>query len=318
MKFMKKYEKDLTFVNFAALFSVAVCIVAGVVSYRAHTASQRAEGMAMHRIDALQEKLGGLESRIARLAENRIGSAGLTMPIVNQEGAVKSGKRKDMSGGAYQDELERLKQIVDAAGLEKLTEEGNVDLSFLKDMSDRRSGRLKMMSYRQDLLKKNEQYHAADADQYDEGLSAMYKRARFRRGDDPDAKDRIDAFDEMLEKYPDAYATASLIAERALLGTLKRDSQQVEQYYGKLVSGEHGDFPNIITNQGMEALPAIETYLARQYIRDGRTADAETLIDSLEQNYANSLIFTGRRGRSGAPYQPISNIIPQLRSLLDR
>lgn len=318
MKFMKKYEHGLTLVNFAALFSVAVCVLAGVVSYRTHTASQRAGETHMRRIDTLQRKFDGIESRLAALATDRIGSPGSTIPFPNQTATTISGKGKDIPGAAYQDELSRLKQIVKAAGLEKLTEEGDVDLSFLKDMSDRRSGMMKMMSHRRDLLTRKEELHAADAEQYDDGLSSLYQRARFQRGDDPDDEDRMEAFKEMLERYPDAYATASLIAERALHGALRRDSAQVEEYYGKLVSGEYGDFTDIITDRGVEAIPAIEHYLARQYIRDGREAEAETLIDSLEENYAASLIFTGRRGRAGAPFQPVSDIVPRLRSLLDR
>lgn len=56
----------------------------------------------------------------------------------------------------------------------------------------------------------------------------------------------------------------------------------------------------------------IEFYLAHQYLRQGNTDNALALIESLEKNYPDSRLFTGRFG-TGRRWQPVSQVIPRLR-----
>ena len=326
MKYGKKYGKYFTPVNFVALFSFVVCVIAGVMSYSTHITSQRTEEKYMHKLEILQHEIDRLNSRFATLAGSSVASEGrgsvqTKVPTVQPPQKTVKGmdsKSADKPAISYHDELMRLKQIIDLSGLEQLTEEGDVDLSFLKEMSDRRVERQKLESHRRDLMERNSELLLVDEEKYDEEMQALYEKARLRRGIDPNDKELESSFNEMLEQYPDAYATAILIAERALVSVFRRDVPKVEEYHDMLLSSENENFLNVVTNQGFEAMPAIEHYLVRQYIKQGRTEEAESLIDSLEQNYPDSLLLTGRRGRRGPSFQPASEVVPGLRSLAER
>ena len=59
-------------------------------------------------------------------------------------------------------------------------------------------------------------------------------------------------------------------------------------------------------------MPNIEYFLARQYHRQGDNDNAMALIESLEKNYPDSLLFTKRFGR-GQRWQPVSQEVVNLR-----
>jgi hypothetical protein len=63
-------------------------------------------------------------------------------------------------------------------------------------------------------------------------------------------------------------------------------------------------------------MPNVEYYLARQYLRQGNNDNALVLIESLEKNYPDSLLFTGRTG-SGSRWQPVSQVITNLRQQVE-
>jgi hypothetical protein len=217
---------------------------------------------------------------------------------------------------AYGDELMRLKEIIDATGLGQLAEEGGVDLAFLKEMSARRSRMMGMASSRRELMERNSEMHLADEEAYGAELLSLYETAQFKRGGKADAKAQEAAFNEILDRYPDSYAAASLIAERALLASVKRDSEALEGYHDMLDSYDNEDLRNVVTNRGAEAMPAIKAGLARIYIQEGRTEDAAEVLDSLELSYGDSTIFTGRGGgRRGPPFQPVSQVVQELRAI---
>jgi hypothetical protein len=113
-----------------------------------------------------------------------------------------------------------------------------------------------------------------------------------------------------MAKYPDANATGMAIAERALFSGFRNNTSDVEKYYDLLRRNEN--FLNVVTDRGVEAMPNIEFYLARQYLRQGNTDNALALLESLEKNYPDSRLFTGRFGGSQR-WQPASQVIPSLR-----
>jgi hypothetical protein len=75
---------------------------------------------------------------------------------------------------------------------------------------------------------------------------------------------------------------------------------------------ENENFSHIVTDRGVEAMPNVEYFLARQYLRQGDNDNALTLIESLEKNYPDSLLFTRRSG-SGRRWQPVSQVVGNLR-----
>ena len=321
-----KYAKHITLVNVTVLFMVVICSAAGIISYHAYTTSQQTEEKYGQQLAVLKQDINRIEGRLTSLAGKEIAYGGATSRRTGKSTGlslkgISEQPKADGSGqgtGADDDELMRLKQIIDSIGLGQLAEDGDVDLSFLKDMSDRRSRMMDMASSRRDLVEKSRELHAADEAQYDVALQSLYDKARFKRGSDLDEKEREAAFNQVVDKYPDSYAAASLIAERALAASLKKDTATMEKYHDMLLSYDNEDFRNVVTNRGAETMPAIEASLARQYIQDGRTEDAEYLLDSLEQNYSDSMIFSGRQGQRGPPFQSVSQVVQQLRAVNSR
>jgi len=111
---------------------------------------------------------------------------------------------------------------------------------------------------------------------------ALYERARFRRRGRADTQESDSAFAELIAKYPEANATGMAIAERALVSGFRRNTSEVEKYYDML--RENKNFSYIVTDRGVEAMPNVEYYLARQYLRQGDNDNALALIESLEKN----------------------------------
>ena len=111
-------------------------------------------------------------------------------------------------------------------------------------------------------MSQNQAQHDMDLETYGEQLRTLYQKARLRRGDNTADKEREAAFNAILENYPDSYAAASLIAERALAASFQKDTETVEKYYDMLARQSDDRYRNVISGMGTEAVPAIEVYLA--------------------------------------------------------
>ena len=156
----------------------------------------------------------------------------------------------------------------------------------------------------------NEELHQADTHQYGEELNALYEQARLRRRGDADRTKSDSAFAELLAKYLEAYTTGMAIAERAIYSGYRGNTDGVEKYYDMLRENEK--FSHIVTDRGVEAMPNIEYYLARQDIRQGDSDSALSFIESLEKNYPDSLLFMRGSGR-GRRWQPVTQVVSGLR-----
>jgi len=320
------YSRYVTFSNVIVLLLVGAGLAVGGISLRAYTIAKRLESTYGQQLAALRQDMDRIEDRLISVAES--GAASERPPPSNVEETRRPlvGKATSATGGSggmaeslrsQREELERLKGIIEGAGLEALSESGDVDLTFLKDMSERRSRMRVMASAREELVERSEGQHESDSTLYGAEIRALYERARARGGSDSDEKEREAAFDELLDRYPDSYAAASVIAEKALSASFSRDVASVEKYYDMLLSSDNEAARNVVTGRGMEAMPVIESYLAREYIQEGRYQDAEAIIDSLDENYSHSMVFTGRRSGQGPPFQPVSRVVEQLREALE-
>ena len=70
-----------------------------------------------------------------------------------------------------------------------------------------------------------------------------------------------------------------------------------------------------MTEQGIEATPALQSYLARQYISTGRFEEANSLIESLSADYGSQ--FVPEKGEGSRPeWQTGSDVALQLRQEL--
>ena len=298
--------KHYTLILLGIFISVTSC-VALFFSYSAYVASNRAEKNFKQSLGELAQDLSSLKTQLAAVKNRAEENSGHRYSITGK--AVPDRGQRDT---AVKDRtaIRRLEKIVESTGLEQLAENKNMDPTILSELYDEYAERKQVSQIREQQLEKNREFHQADADQYGQELMALYERARLRRGAGADRQERDNAFAELIAKYPEAYATGMAIAERALVSSFRRNTSEVEKYYDMLRDNEN--FSHIVTDRGVEAMPNVEYYLARQYLRQGDNDNALALIESLEKNYPDSLLFTGRRG-SGRRWQPVSQVVTNLR-----
>lgn len=291
------------------LFATVMSTIAAIYSYHAYDSARDIQKAHIQSLDTLDQKVAQLDAKLEKLgnelaaAQNRAhGTAGIQNP-------KKWKPRTSQPADSKLQTLEQMEHILDSTGLAQLAENENVDPSILLQMYDEYAQRNQVASHRQKLLQKDREDLDADSKNYEEELMSLYELARHRRGSDTDRETREKAFEEMVEKYPDAYATAKVIAERAVRSAFRRNTTAVEEYYQML--RQNDKFATVTTDRGLEVLPNIEHYLAQQYLRDGRMEDARGLRDSLDLNFSDSYILTREPG-AGWKWLPVSQVVSKL------
>lgn len=287
-------------------FFLIVC-TAAFFSYRAHVASIRVEKKYKQSLGELEQELKQLKAKLAAIQNQTIDNPAQRYTRTTK--AVPSKKEGD-AAVKEQEALRRLQTIVESTGLEQLAANQNMDPTILSEMYEEYSDRKQLVQRQEQQRERNAGLHQADADQYGEELKALYEQARLRRRGGIDREKSDSAFAELIAKYPEAYATGMAIAQRALYSGFRRNTAEVEKYYDMLRENEK--FSHIVNDRGVEAMPNIEYYLARQYLRQGDSDRALTLVESLEMNYSDSILFTRRSG-SGRRWQPVTQVIGDLR-----
>lgn len=317
--------------NFLTLSICVIIILAlafavtGFLSYRAYSSSSGIEKVYLQSIRSLKELIDSQDTKIASLskqiavledrltanfdisnpqAKNRLDGKNNNEVITSQSEDLKRLKQTIESS---ERELLSLRQILESTGLAQLAEEKNIDPDILLELYDIRNYHRDIGDQHKYLLEQNKELHLADKNRYDQELDSLYRRARFRKRRKY-TEDSNKAFEEMLANYPDAYATAMAIGERALF-SIRSNTPEAEKYYKMLQKNQNERYSNVITDQGIEVLPNIEYFLARQYVREGRLKEAETMLKSIEENYSNSLVFFRRNRR----WRPISQTVERLR-----
>jgi hypothetical protein len=190
----------------------------------------------------------------------------------------------------HRKKVQELDQIIRATGLYQLAANEDLDPSILSRIYEEYALQDLVSNYREQAMARNRELHELDRNQYNEELMALYDRARLRRRGVGNPEDQEKAFNDMLAKFPDAFATGMAIAERGLRSAFLRKGDDVEEYYSML--SENDKFSNIVTDRGTEAMPNLENYLAYSYIQEGRVEDALVFIESLEKKYSNSFVLT--------------------------
>jgi hypothetical protein len=165
---------------------------------------------------------------------------------------------------------------------------------------------------RQAQASQDKDYSRYGAERYGE-LEDLYRAARPGRGaeTEEDRTKRTNALNQMREEFPEAYATGTAIAEQALSEALNGNAAQVEAYLQSLT--ENSQYANIVTDQGVEAVPNIQAYLARQYIEQNRLDEAVALLDDLSQRFPDSLIMEPNVGGPPSPPRSARDIAAELR-----
>lgn len=302
-------DKSLKVSIGVGLFVVLICIITAIYSYQVDDSSRNRQLVHQQSLDILHQKVARLEAALTDINSKLAAGQNQTERTVAGLNSKKMKTRGSQPSGAQLQTLQQMEQILDSTGLLRLAENENIDPGILQQMYDEYAQRNQVASYRQQLIQMDRERFDADKKNYEEELISLYELARHRRGSDTDRETREKAFEEMLAKYPDAYATAKVIAERAVRSAFRRNSSAAEEYYNLL--RQNDKFSNVTTDRGLEVLPNIEHYLAQQYLRDGRIEDARVLRDSLELNFSDSYILTREPG-TGWKWLPVSQVVSKL------
>jgi len=304
-----KMDNSLKVSICVGLFAAVICAISALYSYRAYDLSRKVEEAHQQSLDTLHHNVARLEATLIEINHQFAAGLDQTDRTVAGLNSKKLKTRGSQPSVAQLQTLQQLEQILDSTGLARLAENENIDPAILQQMYDEYAQRNQMTVYRQQLMQKNGEHLDADRKNYGEDLMALYELARLRRGSDVDRETREKAFEEMLEKYPDTYATAKVVGERAVRSAFRRNTAAVEEYYDML--RQNDNYATVTTERGMEVMPNVEHYLAQQYLRDGRMEEARALRDSLELNFTGSYILTRDPG-AGWKWVPVSQIVSKL------
>ena len=195
-------------------------------------------------------------------------------------------------------QVQGLQRILRASGLDFAvplweSQPGGADLVF-EQLGKEAAGRAQFEARREELNRqaadlRDSDYARYGAERYRE-LEELYRSSKPGRGTGTaeEQASRTQALNRMLEEFPEAYETGVAVAEQALHEALNGNTAQVETYLQTLA--DTSPYANIVTEQGLEAVPTIQTFLARQYIDQNRVEEATVLLTRIAQDYPDSLI----------------------------
>ena len=164
--------------------------------------------------------------------------------------------------------------------------------------------------HKKELIDRNTTLHQVDKDKYGNELISYYNAARASGGPAANNAESEAALSQLLNQYPESNATAMALAEKAMQAAGRTNTLEVEQLYSQLQSNPNA--ASVVLDSGVEALPAIQSYLAHQYIQQGRTDEAEALLSGLASSSTSGLIAVP--GPKGDPvYRPVSEVIQVMR-----
>jgi hypothetical protein len=274
----------------ALVVAVAACIIAVTGGKETDNAQIASAPESSASIDLLGSRMTKLEKQMRDLSG--------TLEELNNAQERRSASRIKIDENAPEDlnaylvslndAMYQLEEIVDASGLKSIATNLAVDPSILKNMYDEQLLRKKQTEFRERMTEINTAQHKADEQEYGEEVKPLYDSARFqfgrgRGGNNKEAEaKREQAKKELLENYPDANATAMVVAESAIGSAFRGNLKDVEENYALLM--ENDKRSQVVTDWGMKAAPTLQYYLASQFIEKGRKQEAVDIIYQLEQS----------------------------------
>ena len=286
---------------------VLVALVSGVKACKSYqTMSQHVEEdrRALHSLQAdlsrISTQLADIKARMARMPERPVQMSNLSPPPLNWENQSSRGPKPDM------------RPPMDS-------ETGSNFPPPPPPPPAANIGSEKVAAYRTELIDRNAQQHQADRAIYGDRVGELYQAARAApmsggtgSGSGSSSQGGNSALQTLISEYPQANATGMALSERALQAARVANTVDAEQYYNTLASNEN--FANIVTDQGVEAVPALQAYLAYQYLQQNRLDEANTLLQTLEKNYASSMVAIPSRQGGGVNYRSVTETVNNLRS----
>jgi len=312
--------------NLAVFIALAICIIACVVGVFSNKNMQTAISNSSGKFGVLNDRITHLEKQLHNISAALDSLAAIEKHSPNTASRSKIVEKTPDSLNEYlvaiNDAMYQLEEIVDASGLKAIATNLSVDSSILKNLYDEQYRRKKKKEHTTRMAELNTAQHAADKQAYGEEVHTLYESARFKYSKNhsnpaESQAQRENALDELREKYPDANATAMVIAENAIGSVFHGSLEDAEKNYALLM--ENDTRAQVVTDWGIKATPTMQYYLASQYIENGRTQEAEDLIYQLGQN-TDDIIFTAgqRNGRTFKEHQSIPDAIAGLREQLEQ
>lgn len=189
---------------------------------------------------------------------------------------------------------------------------------LLTTLGEQYATRARFEESRQRLSERAAQMRQRDLETYGQGdfqrMTELSQKARPRRGNETQAEraEREAALGSLMTQYPESWATSVAVAEQALDAARNRNTQSVEMYYESLVGTS--PYNEVVTEQGIDAIPTLQTYLARQYIEEGRNAEASAILDALSTQSDRLIIEPNEMGEPTT--QSVGEIVDDLRQRL--
>jgi hypothetical protein len=192
---------------------------------------------------------------------------------------------------------------------------GKVSPEVLSRMSEHYLRMENITKLQRTLVQRNREQHRADMEKYGQKVMDLYAAAR-PAGEDATAKQASDeALSTLVSQYPEANATAMALAERALSSALDQNSADALEYYNQLKSNPA--YADVVTDNGVEAIPALQSFLVQDYLSKGQTDQARAVIADMKNNYADSVILDRTPDSMEPTWRTVSEVAANLERLID-
>jgi len=285
-------------VPYIAFFFVCVFTISGIFSLSAYNSSKDTAAS----IQVLIQDINRLDSRIEEFGklinEQQVQPSSSDLKGAPQESSAVVSDAKKETTSSPSDEIKKMKEIIKSTGLDKLAETGNTDPGVIQELYEKQIKENEIQSRLSDFRELYDEQIKIDNDQHGDELDKLLRSAMPRRPRNKDDEEaREEAINELLEKYPDSYAAAQVVSMKTMEAARVNDINRAEEYYNMLVDIQGTKSENLVFRNGLEALPTVGHTLVWTYFRDGRTEDVKNMVNSLEENYYDSLYSV--RSRTG-------------------
>jgi hypothetical protein len=277
---------------FTAIFSICVFMITGFFSLKAYNSSKNTEKQFTASAQDLRQNMVRLESRIKEF-EKLIKEKQASPTASNIKGISKAGIDESI-----RNKKQKIVKAVQAPTRQnQLDMIADIDPNVIQELHDERVKKNEIEDEVNYLRGISGEQRQLDKNKYDEEINELYRQTLPRRfGNSLSEEERLNALNELLEKYPDSYAAAKAVSSKAIESVMRNNIETAEEYYNMLLDVQAEKTDRVVLDSGFEAVPTVEHTLAYAYYRSGRTEDVESIVKSLEDNYSDSVFRVRSRG----------------------
>ena len=277
----------------SASIGVCVLLITGFFSLKAYNYSKKTEKQFTAFVKDLKSQIVQLESRIKDF--EKLMNEKQTPPIASN---LKAAPKETFALNSKNKNPKKARPGQGATKKIQLDEIADIDPNVILELHDERIRKNEIDSELNFLREISGDQRQLDRDKYDEEINELYRKTLPRRfgGSNLSEEERLNALNELLEKYPDSYAAAKAVSTKAIESVFRNDIGKAEEYYDMLLDVQSKKADRVVLDSGFEAVPTVEHTLAYAYYRSGQIEDVKTMVKSLEDNYSGSLFRVRSRG----------------------